>query len=236
MEKTDNIISDSKYDYNLKIDFLKLLGKSWSLRLKDFLNSSTMTELLFMLNEIYKKDPLTYPDKKNLFKPFLLTPYNEVQVIIIDTEPVFTKKSNGLAFGNNDAIREGSFDPFLIDLFNTIEEKDYKGVMLHKDFTLENWAKQGVLLLNGGSIVSSRKYISKIKWYRFMNAVISNLSLDNNGLIFVIVGKSHQELFKKRINDFKHTILTYDNLSYSMLNDINSVLESINGKHCRIKW
>ena len=230
------IFDNDLQDYRLNVDFDKLLG-DWCEPLKDMLSSQLMGVLMFFVNNIYERSLNTvYPLKKDLFKAFKLCKFKDVQVVIVNCSNEFmNSKSNGLAFGNKDELINNFFDSSLITLFNKIEMKDYDGLMIDKDFTLESWAKKGVLLLNS-SLTSYSSLSHTFQWYNFISFVLKKISSEKQGIIFVVIGEQPNTLYSNKINDKKHTLMRYKTFDYNVLEDINSNIEEINGKNYRIKW
>ena len=112
-----------------------------------------------------------------------------------------------------------------------------------QDYTLENWAKQKILLLNTSLTVIKNKPGSHIKyWNKFIDYIINELNkLDN--IIFVAWGKhAHDKL--KNINTNKHYLIisshpsplscyktykTYPTFNNSKpFTQINNILKNIN--------
>lgn len=73
---------------------------------------------------------------------------------------------------------------------------------------LTHWAQQGVLLLNAALTVRQNEPAShaKIGWTEFTDAVITTLSEEKEGLIFLLWGKFAQDK-QRLIDETKHTVL-----------------------------
>ena len=73
---------------------------------------------------------------------------------------------------------------------------------------LESWAKQGVLLINSILTVEYKNpnSHSNIGWQKFTDNVITNISKNKNGIIFMIWG-NHAKNKVKLIDKSKHHIL-----------------------------
>lgn len=224
--------SNENYNYNLEIDYSLLMG-NWSNNLKDLLHRENMSELMFLLNEEYKNRNSIYPAKKDIFNCLKETKYKDINVVIINCVPNLNARSNGLAFGNIDALSD-NFDHTLIRLFNDIENYNYDGLKVVKDYTLSDWAKQGVLLLNV-ALTSIPNKDMKSDWRFFINYLLKYISDNKQGVIFLFVGDQNNQ-YTNIINSNKHTIINSDTLSYDSLNDINLEIDYINGRSERIKW
>ena len=73
---------------------------------------------------------------------------------------------------------------------------------------LENWATQGVLLLNASLTVRQNEpgSHSKIGWLKFTDTVIRKLSEQKEGIIFLLWGRFAQEK-QSIIDETKHYVL-----------------------------
>lgn len=84
-------------------------------------------------------------EKGDLFRALSYFPPEETRVVILGQDPYHTRgKANGLAFGIHPAF-EGPRNSSILNI--SLELKRSTGQQL-TDWTLESWAKQGVLLLN----------------------------------------------------------------------------------------
>lgn len=219
-----------EYEYSLKIDYLPLLGK-WAHSFKSILESQYMSELMLFLNEEIKKKTV-YPVRNNIFKAFKLTQSKDLRVVVLNCDPDLNHRSNGVAFGNIDSIG-GDFDPSLIHLMQNIEHYEYDGMLLNVDYTLENWANQGMLLLNKHLSSGYRK--NHEQWEKFTKFVIKYISDNFNGIIFVLIGDKKND-YSNLINAELHPVLFSEKLDYNILKRINNEIEYINGKADRFKW
>jgi uracil-DNA glycosylase len=97
--------------------------------------------------------------------------------------------------------------PSLINIFKELKED--VGMPNPSHGNLENWARQGVLLLNASLTVRAGEPMShaKIGWHTFTNTAIQKISDEKDGVVFLLWGKFAQEK-KALINEKKHLILT----------------------------
>lgn len=207
------------------------LFKSWYIYLKDFLNQEYFQKLFLFINESYKQKVI-YPDKKNIFKALQQTNFSELRVVLIGDNPYQGNKATGLAFANEDNIRESTFSPLLLDVKDNIEQEIYNGLYLGFDPTLENWSKQGVLLLNKSLTVEANKPDSHTKyWNRFFREIITIINENKTGIIFCFMESENSEL-KKLINTNIHYIVDEE----YPFKEINNIIEKNNGKSELIIW
>lgn len=160
------------------------------------------------LTQFVKKEYLSntvYPEGKNIFRAFELCPFEDVKVVIIGQDPYHgPKQANGLCFSVND---EMLLPPSLQNIYKEIEtdlevERPTKG-------NLDNWARQGVLLLNATLTVRANTPGSHQNqgWEEFTNAVIKAISDKKENIVFLLWGKYAQDK-GTIINNKKHHVLT----------------------------
>ncbi|TVR78854.1 MAG: uracil-DNA glycosylase [Chitinophagaceae bacterium] len=181
------------------------IEKSWEALLKGSFKDPYFHEIKkYLLNE-KQKGKLIYPQAKNIFKAFDLCPVDHVKIIILGQDPYHGEgQAHGLSFSVPDGIKP---PPSLKNIFKEII--DDIGELNIKNGNLENWAKQGVLLLNAILTVEASKPAShsKIGWHYFTNSVITKLSEQKSKLVFMLWGKYAQEKIQM-IDQKKHLVLT----------------------------
>lgn len=224
-------------EINLKVDYTQLLG-DWVEPLKEYLHTEYHSNLMFDIYKTYNNKfnlNKKWISKKDVFKPYLLTPPDKVKAVIINCDFKLTKRSNGLAFGNVEKLGEEDYDDELIDLFKTIEEKEHDGFHLNVDYTLESWAKQGVLLLNYGLYTDSE--INRIKTFRLIVETIKFINENYTGIVFYFVN-NRSNMFISSVDQKVNYLRTVSSpyLNYTVLNEINEIIEKQNGKEYRIRW
>ena len=226
---------------------LKKVFKTWYNPLSKHLNkqSNYYNKLFEFLNLSYKVK-LIYPEKKNVFKTLQLTDYNNLKVVIVGEDSYPNNKATGIAFANEDNIRESSFSPSLLKIKDCIEQNVYNGLYLNFDPTLENWCEQGVLLLNTSLTAEANNANSHTKyWNRFITNLLTTVNENKTGIIFCFWGNQAKQ-FKDLINTNHHYILEYINPSEAVIqnidwkcthfNDINTIITKNNGKSECIEW
>ena len=145
-----------------------------------------------------------YPDPKNIFRAFELCPFDNVKVVIIGQDPYHgPKQANGLCFSVNNGI---PLPPSLQNIYKEISSD--LNLPAPTTGNLDNWAKQGVLLLNATLTVRANQAGSHqhIGWEGFTDAVIKAVSEQKEHIVFLLWGKYAQD--KGAIIDRnKHNIL-----------------------------
>ena len=127
-----------------------------------------------------------YPPGKLIFNAFNLCPFDKVKVVIIGQDPYHEPgQAHGLSFSVQDGIQ---FPPSLQNIFKEIEAET--GAPMPQSGNLTRWAKQGVFLLNTCLSVRQHQAFSHSGhgWETFTDAVISTLSREREGLVFMLWG------------------------------------------------
>jgi len=126
-----------------------------------------------------------------VFNAFNQTPFYNVKVVIIGQDPYHGRgQAHGLCFSVPDGINP---PPSLINIFKELNSD--LGKPIPRSGNLENWAKQGVLLLNAILTVRANQAASHQKrgWEEFTDMVITQLNEKKQGLIFLLWGKYAQD-------------------------------------------
>ncbi len=179
-----------------------IINKEWDNILKNEYSKEYFLNLTsFIDNEYLNKD--IYPKKENIFKAFHLTSFNNIKVVIIGQDPYHgIDEAIGLAFSVN---KNQKTPPSLKNIFKELES-DLKIVRTNSD--LEDWAKQGVLLLNNCLTVERDKPAShqNMGWEIFVNEVISQINQNKEHVVFILWGKAAAEK-EKIIDQNRHYII-----------------------------
>jgi uracil-DNA glycosylase len=144
-----------------------------------------------------------FPPKSQIFRALELTPFDEVKVVIIGQDPYHNdNQANGLSFS---VAEDVSAPPSLKNIFT--ELKSDLGIERQKK-DLEDWAKQGVLLLN--SSLTGRAHSPNshkdLGWDRFTNFIIEEISDEKENVVFVLWGAFAQKK-EELIDSSKHFII-----------------------------
>lgn len=176
---------------------------SWKSVLIDEFNKPYFVALKeFLVEE--KKKYVVYPAGANIFNAFACTPFDQVKVVIIGQDPYHGPgQAHGLSFSVPEGIQK---PPSLVNIFKELH--DDIGKPIPESGNLEAWAKQGVLLLNATLTVRANQAGSHQKhgWEQFTDSVISTLSKQKTGLVFLLWGRFAQDK-ATLIDASKHFIL-----------------------------
>ena len=134
------------------------------------------------------------PETTKTFRAFKLCQLKDVKVIILGEEPYSEGQATGLAFAVGP---ETPRIPLQLTNIVTALEQEGDTLILNFDYTLEHWAKQGVLLLNSALTVE-RGYpgVHIDVWKPFTQKFIELLSSNRDDLVFVLWGDNLQEYDK----------------------------------------
>lgn len=184
---------------------IKNLNDEWNALLADEFGKSYYSELSRSVNNAYKTT-VVYPPAKFVFNALALCPFHSTRVVIIGQDPYHSKgQANGLSFSVNDGIRK---PPSLLNIFKELES-DIPGFKTPDSGNLEQWAKQGVLMLNAVLTVQEGLPGSHkpFGWEKFTDALIKLISDKKEHVVFLLWG-AYAISKSPLIDENKHLILT----------------------------
>ena len=180
------------------------IEKSWKEALQGEFDKPYFAALARYLHQEKSEGKVIFPQGKDIFKAFELTPVDQVKVVILGQDPYHgCGQAMGLSFSVPDNVPA---PPSLKNIFKEIE--DDLGIRMSGRPNLENWARQGVLLLNAILTVRSGEAASHegIGWQQFTDAVISYISEHCDGVVFLLWG-SYARSKKELIDTTRHHVL-----------------------------
>jgi uracil-DNA glycosylase len=180
------------------------IEESWSEALKDEFIAPYFSDLKEFLSE-EKKLYNIYPKGSEMFAAFNHTPLRRVKAVILGQDPYHGPgQAHGLSFSVPKGVR---LPPSLKNIFK--ELSDDIGIQTPMSGNLENWAKNGVLLLNATLSVRQGDAGSHQGkgWEMFTDQVIKTISDLRAGIVFLLWGKYAQNKIDL-IDTDKHFILT----------------------------
>lgn len=122
--------------------------------------------------------------------------------------------ATGILFGNKKETRSENLSPSLQVIRKTIIDLENSDNCITFDPTLENWAKQGILMLNSALTVEMNKVGSHtMLWRPFISDLLQKLSNSRTGIIYVLFGRQAQT-FKPYINKQFNTVLEEKHPAY----------------------
>ena len=175
---------------------------TWYDFLKEELESDEFKELIRNVKNEYN-NKIIYPKYKDIFKPFKLCNIDDVKVVIIGQDPYHGEnEATGLAFSVEDNIKTPpSLRNIFIELNNDLKINKTNN-------SLDNWAKQGVFLINSVLTVEKDKPGSHkfLNWERFTDYVIKVISDKKENIVFILLG-NYARSKKPLIDEKKHLII-----------------------------
>jgi len=180
------------------------IEESWKKVLEKEFGKDYFCRLTEFVKKEYKNTTV-YPSPKFVFRAFELTPFDQVKVVVLGQDPYHgEKQANGLAF----AVSEGvALPPSLKNIYKEMET-DLGIKALDRKGNLENWAKQGVLMLNATLTVRAGQAGSHQNkgWEEFTDAVIRVLVEEKENLVFILWGRYAQRK-GEMIDEKKHMVI-----------------------------
>ena len=144
-----------------------------------------------------------YPPREKIFAAFCKAPFNDTKVVILGQDPYHGKdQATGLAFAVSKGVKE---PPSLKNILKEVAS-EYGEEPESRD--LENWASQGVLLLNTVLTVTEGAPESHRGrgWETFTDEVIKAVSDMQSHAVFMLWGRNAFEK-EKLIDNSKHLVL-----------------------------
>lgn len=144
-----------------------------------------------------------FPPKEQIFRAFELTTFEDIKVVIIGQDPYHSDfQANGLCFSVSENVKA---PPSLKNIFTELNND--LGIQRTKT-ELNDWAKQGVLLLNATLSVRAHSPNSHkdLGWEKFTDFVIKEISESRENIVFVLWGAFAQKK-EELIDSSKHFIL-----------------------------
>ena len=140
------------------------------------------------------------PQIKDIFKAFTLCKLHDLKVVIIGQDPYpdlleGKPRATGIAFANPKGTPQKNYSPSLDALMESVIDYTLPHGSVIFDPSLENWEKQGVLLLNAAlSCTLGRIGSHALMWRPFMRSLLTNLSNYDTGIVYVLMGAEAQSL------------------------------------------
>lgn len=177
----------------------------WKEALKPEFEKPYFAEIVRYLRAEKSLNKVIYPPGPLIFNAFQQTPFDTVKVVLIGQDPYHNPaQAQGLCFSVPDNIPP---PPSLLNIYK--ELKADLGIDIARKGNLQNWAGQGVLLLNASLTVRKNEPAShsKIGWENFTDAVIHTISRQKQGIVFLLWGRFAREK-QKLIDITRHHVLT----------------------------
>lgn len=166
------------------------LHPSWKNHLADEFSKPYMQQLRAFLVQQKRSGKDIFPQPNEWFNALNTTPLDNVKVVILGQDPYPTPgHAHGLCF----SVREGVKPP--ASLKNIYQEMADDINVHNTSGCLENWARQGVLLLNTVLTVERGQPAAHQGkgWEQFTDRVIETVNTQRNHVMFVLWGAHAQK-------------------------------------------
>ena len=144
-----------------------------------------------------------FPPKNQIFRALELTEFEDIKVVIIGQDPYHNDfQANGLCFSVSENVATPpSLKNIFIELKSDVETERTKK-------ELDDWAQQGVLLLNATLTVKAHEPNSHrdFGWEKFTNYIIKEISDKKENVVFVLWGAFAQKK-EEFIDSSKHFVI-----------------------------
>ncbi len=180
------------------------LEEGWKNVLKAEFAKPYFQQIVTFLKVEKSQGKTIYPPGPLIFNAFDKTPFDKVKVVLLGQDPYHGYgQAMGLSFSVPDGVTP---PPSLINIFKELHNDI--GMQIPKTGNLTKWATQGVLLLNAVLTVRANEPAShsKMGWMEFTNAVISKISEEKEGIVFLLLGRFAQEK-QVLIDETRHHVL-----------------------------
>ncbi len=180
------------------------IEESWKSVLQTEFHKVYFQQIVTFLKAEKSANKIIYPPGQLIFNAFNTTSFSKVKVVLLGQDPYHNKgQALGLSFSVPDGVTK---PPSLINIFKELEND--LGIFPSQSGNLHKWAAQGVLLLNASLTVRQNEPAShsKIGWLQFTDSVISKISEQKKGIVFLLWGKFAQDK-QSLIDETKHYVL-----------------------------
>lgn len=161
------------------------IGNDWDEILKDEWQKPYYQNLREFLKKEYSTQTV-YPEMNDIFNALRYTSFADCRVVIIGQDPYHEpNQAHGLCF----SVKRGvDIPPSLKNIYKEIESD--LGIKPANHGFLEDWAKQGVLMLNNVLTVRRGQANSHkgMGWEQFTDRVIAELNKKQTPVIFLLWG------------------------------------------------
>jgi uracil-DNA glycosylase len=179
-----------------------IIGNNWDVILKEEYQKDYFKKLVIFMRNEYKAKRI-YPKANDIFNALKHTDYDNVKVVILGQDPYHNEgEAHGLAFSVAENVK---LPPSLINIYKELQ--DDLGIVRVRG-NLDDWAKQGILLLNTVLTVEENKPNSHRNkgWEIFTDKIIECLNNREKPIVFLLWGNNAR---KKReiINNSQHYVI-----------------------------
>lgn len=181
------------------------MNASWLERLESEFEKPYMKGLEAFLAREMESGAVVYPPYELVFNAFCQTSFEDVKVVIMGQDPYHgAGQAHGLSFSVMKGVPP---PPSLVNIFK--ELKSDLGVAVPSHGCLEEWAKQGVMMLNATLTVRAGEPKSHfgMGWETFTDRVVQLLCERKDPMVFLLWGKSAYDKFQHCKGAAHHCVL-----------------------------
>ena len=179
------------------------IGNDWDRLLLEEFEGENYQKIRSFLKQEYATHTV-YPNMYDIFNALKWTPYQDVKVVILGQDPYHGPgQAHGLCF----SVQKGmSIPPSLQNIYKELQSDI--GFQPPNHGNLENWARQGVLLLNATLTVRAGQANShqNIGWQSFTDHIIKLLNERKDPMVFLLWGGNAKRK-KTLITNPNHLVL-----------------------------
>lgn len=182
---------------------MRKIINDWAEKLQLEFEKEYYKKMLLNIEKAYEED-IIFPMKDDIFSAFHSTPLEKVKVVILGQDPYHNEgQAHGLCFSVNKGMQ---IPPSLRNIYKELQND--LGFQIPNHGFLENWAMEGVLMLNTILTVKAHDAHShkNIGWGIFTDKVISILNEEDRPIVFILWGSPAQKKMKM-LNNPKHLII-----------------------------
>lgn len=161
------------------------IGNSWDEILAGEFDKEYFKKLEAFLDEEYAKETI-YPPREDIFNALKASTYENTKVVILGQDPYHEpNQAHGMCFSVQKGVK---VPPSLVNIYKELDAD--LGVKAPGHGYLQEWAEQGILLLNTSLTVRKGKANSHRGkgWELFTDAVIAALNEREKAVVFLLWG------------------------------------------------
>lgn len=166
------------------------IPESWRAALQGVLDTPVSRQLGMWLRAEEDAGKQVYPPRGAWWRALELTPLDTVKVVILGQDPYHGPgQAHGLSFSVPDGVK---LPPSLVNIYKELETDC--GIPRRANGNLEDWARQGVLLLNTSLTVEAGQAGSHAKrgWDAITDAVVAAVAARPDPSVFILWGNHAQ--------------------------------------------
>lgn len=180
------------------------LEGTWLRLLEPEFEQAYMQSLKQFLRTEESQKKTIFPASDDWYNAFNTTPYEKVKVVILGQDPYHGPgQAHGLCFSVQPEVK---FPPSLLNIFKELHND--LGLSMPQQGCLQQWAEQGVLLLNATLTVEQGQAGAHQGkgWEQFTDRAIQLLNEQREGIVFMLWG-SYAQKKGQFIDTSKHCVL-----------------------------